>query len=340
MELINLYVKDVAKRLPPRMRKDIGSEIRSILMDMLEERSQREGRPADEAMAMELLREYGSPERVAATYLPEHYLIGPQLYPVFSLVLKIVLGVLAALALVGLGAAVFSGEQSFKELLATIARSVGSYYETAIAAFGNIVLVFLVLERVLPASQRPNFKDEPENWDPTELVKQTASDEVSFWGQVATILFTFAALVIFNFYPEVFRYTPSLNDPDSIVSFPILSEAFFAYLPWLNVQWLMQIGLSLALIRTRRWTVGTRLFDVLIKVLAIGILTAMLRGPSLLDLSPAALASWPGDLQGTAALANLLNTLLRIALVLGVFGSAVEIVKDFVWIFKKLAGDR
>ena len=61
---------------------------------MLEDRSRKAGRPVDEAMTLELLKEYGPPDKVAATYDPHPYLIGPRLYPFFIRVLKIVLSVL------------------------------------------------------------------------------------------------------------------------------------------------------------------------------------------------------------------------------------------------------
>ena len=82
MELIDLYVAEVRKRLPLKGRDDIEAELRSTLEDMLEDRSQKAGRPADEAMTLDLLKEYGPPDKVAATYNPHPYLIGPRLYPV------------------------------------------------------------------------------------------------------------------------------------------------------------------------------------------------------------------------------------------------------------------
>jgi hypothetical protein len=67
MNLIDRYITEVGKHLPRKNRADIEAEIRSTLEDMLEERTQGEG-PADEAAIMNLLKEYGSPREVAATY--------------------------------------------------------------------------------------------------------------------------------------------------------------------------------------------------------------------------------------------------------------------------------
>ncbi len=88
--LLDRYVIEVGKHLPRKNRVDIEREIRSSLEDMLEDRSKESGQPVDDALILDLLRGYGAPETVAATYLPERYLIGPRLYPFFSMVVKIV----------------------------------------------------------------------------------------------------------------------------------------------------------------------------------------------------------------------------------------------------------
>jgi hypothetical protein len=105
--LIDTYVSEVGRRLPRKTRTDIEAEIRSILQDMLDERSQKTGKPVDEEMTLEVLKSYGDPEKVAATYQGERYLIGPRLYPIFMMVLRIVLLVTGILAAIGLGVAAY-----------------------------------------------------------------------------------------------------------------------------------------------------------------------------------------------------------------------------------------
>lgn len=71
-------VSEIGKQLPRKSRGDIQTEIRSTLEDMLEERAAGAGRPADDEMVKELLKEYGTPDKVAQSYLPTQYLIGPR----------------------------------------------------------------------------------------------------------------------------------------------------------------------------------------------------------------------------------------------------------------------
>lgn len=67
-DVIETFVIDVMRRVPGRDRNDIGLELRGLLSDMLADRSATTGRPADDAMVLTMLREFGTPVEVAARY--------------------------------------------------------------------------------------------------------------------------------------------------------------------------------------------------------------------------------------------------------------------------------
>ena len=98
MNLIDRYIEQVGENLPRKDREDILKEIRSILEDTLESRSQTENRPVDEDLIVVVLKDFGSPSKVAASYLPPRYLIGPRLYPTFFMLTKIILGIVLLVA--------------------------------------------------------------------------------------------------------------------------------------------------------------------------------------------------------------------------------------------------
>ena len=211
-----------------------------------------------------------------------------------------------------------------------VAKALGQYFSGLMAAFGNIVLVFAVLERVLPEETQREAGEPDETWDPADLLADRSPDEISLWEPILAILFNSAALLIFNVYPQVLRYTPSLNDwgSEPIVWIPILSDAFFSYLPLLNLLWLATIVLNLLLVRRPRWNTGTRIFSISLKAFTIYILVMMLRGPSILNMSPEALAVWPEALEGVKILTGMFQTLIRVILYLAVFGTGVDIIKE------------
>ncbi|MBU2610849.1 MAG: hypothetical protein KJ606_07890, partial [Chloroflexi bacterium] len=209
MNLIDTYVSEVGRHLPQKSRADIEAEMRSVLEDMLDERSKKAGKPADDEMVFDLLKEYGAPEKVAASYLPERHLIGPQLFPLFMLVVKIVFSVLGIMALIGFGIAVATTGVTSQAFLELLGKSILQAAGGAIQVFGNIVLVFAILQRVLPASELKD--EESREWEPRSLLKITPPDRVGIPGPVFEILLNFAAILVFNFYPQLFNFGYSAN---------------------------------------------------------------------------------------------------------------------------------
>lgn len=76
-EIIELYVVDTVRLLPGGQREDVAAELRSLLNEELQSRVRETGRPADEALTLELVRGYGHPKDVAARYQPAWTLIDP-----------------------------------------------------------------------------------------------------------------------------------------------------------------------------------------------------------------------------------------------------------------------
>jgi len=76
-DVIDAYVVDVMRRVPGRERDEIGLELRGLLADMLAERAESQGKAADDAMVLAMLREFGTPADVAARYRPPGVVIIP-----------------------------------------------------------------------------------------------------------------------------------------------------------------------------------------------------------------------------------------------------------------------
>ncbi|MCX7512309.1 hypothetical protein [Frateuria sp. STR12] len=76
-DVIESYVVDVMRRLPGKDRNGIGLELRGLLTEMLDDRAQREGRAADDAMVLGLLHDFGTPAGIAARYRPPGLVIIP-----------------------------------------------------------------------------------------------------------------------------------------------------------------------------------------------------------------------------------------------------------------------
>ncbi|GAA0424995.1 hypothetical protein Acor_36740 [Acrocarpospora corrugata] len=76
-DLIQNYVDDVARLLPRGQRRDVAFELRALLTEELAAKAAESGRPADEAMARELVLAFGRPAEAAARYHPGLNVIDP-----------------------------------------------------------------------------------------------------------------------------------------------------------------------------------------------------------------------------------------------------------------------
>jgi hypothetical protein len=75
--VIDAYVSDVARRLPRAKRNDVALELQALLREELQGKAVMRDVAADEAMALELVRAFGSPEDVADRYRPAGFVIIP-----------------------------------------------------------------------------------------------------------------------------------------------------------------------------------------------------------------------------------------------------------------------
>lgn len=320
MNLLDRYVVEVGKHLPRKQRADIEKEIRSTLEDMLEERNQAGA--AGEAAVIALLKEYGEPRKVAESYIGPHYLIGPRIYPTFELIVKIVMAALLGAGLLGYGvSASITGSFAGPDFISFLTEFWTGLLGGMFSAFGTIVIVFAILERVLPAGE---FEKEEEKWDPADLAKEPNPDEVKVSDAIAAIIFTMIGLVVFNLYPDVVGLFFGTDGEWTFV--PILSDAFFTYLPWINLLGVLQIVFNLYQLQQRRWTTFTRLCNIVIEAGTIALAIAMLRGPSLIDLNADNFAGSP-LVEVAAVLEKIMGFVPGIVLIIVIIVSGIEVAQ-------------
>lgn len=332
MNLIDRYIAEVGKHLPRKNRADIEAEIRSTLEDMLDERKQGEG-PADEAAVLQLLKEYGAPREVAATYRTQQhqYLIGPRLFPIFERVVRIVLAIVIGASLLGLGVGLAETGWTGPGFVSTLGEWAGGLFSGLIAAFGNIVLVFAIIERTQAAKEfEKEFEEETKDWDPKELKSEPATDQIDVADHIATIIFTFLGLVVLNLYPDLFavRYPGD----GGWVTLPILTESFFQFLPWMNVLGLLQIIFSGFLLTQKAWTSGTRILGILVDVASMVLAVVIMRTPNIFNITPASLASI-GMAESAEELARLFSFLPTLIIVIVVVVTSIKVIRTVFRLF-------
>jgi pimeloyl-ACP methyl ester carboxylesterase len=172
MNLVDRYLHEVGFFLPKTHRHDILAELSEGIHSQVEEREAELGHPLNDAELEEILDRWGKPLLVAERYLPDRHLIGPVLYPVYTLVLKIVaLTYLLPWLLVWAGLMLFSstyrGEDPFSGL-----NALWSWWSIVVNCFFFITIGFAYMERYTLSgwlAQGWNPRQPPAVSDPNQL---------------------------------------------------------------------------------------------------------------------------------------------------------------------------
>ena len=158
MDLVDRYLRAVAKTLPEAQREDIIHELSEDIRSEMEEREDGLGRPLTEAEQQSVLKQRGNPLLLGASYRHDHrtvafgrQLIGPVLYPFYIRVLSFNLGLtylIIATIFVALGV---SGQKvSFHEIFSTCLLQL--FIQSSV-----VTLIFSVVER--------HLTKHPDRWD-------------------------------------------------------------------------------------------------------------------------------------------------------------------------------
>jgi hypothetical protein len=260
MNLIDRYIYEVGRHLPRKNRSDIQAELRSLLIDALEDRA---GHEPTEADVVELLKGYGPPKAVAASYYPEgQYLIGPALYPLFKLVTGITLAAVLGAQLLAWVIAYFIAQDPFfpLEALAGLLTAIPT-------ALGMVVIVFAFLQRF---EVRPDIEDEP--WDPESLPKLDEAETVKRGERIFGIVMGIVILVFLAFFPQWIGFVTTPGG--EFFANPVITQ----YIGWISLSILVGIGLDINLLRQGRWGTITRLAKIAANLLSITVLFLLVQG--------------------------------------------------------------
>jgi hypothetical protein len=254
-EMIDRYIHEVGQHLPAKMRTDIEMELRSLLLDTLEEQSAGEATPK---ITAEVLREFGHPEEIAAQYRPAEWLIGPKLFPTYKVAVTIMLSIVGVLHLVGLGFMLWqsSGAAFANEVLSFVF----SFGRSAILNAGIITLIFALIERAAGESL-PLGEKQAKTWDPYQLPPVKDPNRIDRGEMVVGIIFALAFIAWLNFFPNWFGGAEFGGE--SLGIFALFTPAFLQLIPWFTASLLLDVVLKTAVVSQGRWNRTTRWLELL-----------------------------------------------------------------------------
>ncbi|MFS0764090.1 HAAS signaling domain-containing protein [Peribacillus phoenicis] len=283
MELIELYIQEVTRRLPEKNRVDIALELQSTIEDMLPEDHTEQDVKA-------VLLKLGDPVTLASGYRdrPMH-LIGPRYYDVYISLLKMILpiaAVISLIALLGDNPLRDTGNTVMEAILKIIGKGISGIISTGIQVFFWLTLSFAILERMdTSKDQSPLTKDlkpwTPENLkDIPNISKQKAISMIEIFASLLG-LSVFTALY-FN-AANLLGVYEKRNDSLIFVTPSFNQEVLNTY--WLPVSCVVIIGVFLAIYKLflRQWTLKLAIFHAIYQLLSTLTFIIIISNPNLLN---------------------------------------------------------
>ena len=272
-ELIDRYIHEVGRHLPRANREDIKLELKSLLLDTIEEQTADTGQEPTTKMVAQYLLEFGKPEEIASKYQPETVLIGPKLFPYYQFVLTIVLTVVGAISLLGLIFQLIQNDitnfnQAFMRLLF-------SFGETALTNIGLITLIFAGLER-LNGVEFDFVPKQTAEWDPYQLPPIKDPDRIDRFEVIASIFFAALFIIAFNFFYDLIGFIDLTGEDSGFIG--MLAPEFHRHVPWLTASFALDGLLNIYVLAKGHWNKGTRLVQLASGVFGIFVLYRILVG--------------------------------------------------------------
>ncbi|KKI93172.1 membrane protein [Bacillus sp. SA1-12] len=167
MNLIEVYIHEVTRRLPEKNREDIALELRSTIEDMLPDDSSEEDVKA-------VLEKLGSPVTLASGYRDQPmHLIGPRYFDVYMSLLKMILPIAAVISLISIIAEYFIGYNGQEAVINVVLDITGfgiwRMIEVGIQTFFWLTLVFAVIERTDKGKDVQPLTASLQKWTPDDL---------------------------------------------------------------------------------------------------------------------------------------------------------------------------
>ena len=331
MELIDRYVYAVTKRLPAEQRADIEKELRGLIEDMLAEHGSAQ--VSEEAAVTEVLKKLGYPAILAARYRgAEQHLIGPELYFLYTFVLKIVLLATGGGLLIAMIVNLFV--QGVSEPLKLIGETISSIVTGLIGAFGGVTLVFAAIERYSP-EKIDLTKEEP--FDPRDLPEVPQKrDRIHPSDPIVSMVFILIAMVLASYVPR-FVGIFWTSDPGSTFIPLFNAPVYWMYLPFILITLALSMVREIAKLVAGRWTLSLTILSLVVEIPSLILTIVMFSNPDLLsDTFFNQIFTWlkrPDPLYFDLPLKLFIS---RVVIGLGIFGFVVETIKTGVQLIKKV----
>ncbi|MEK5431278.1 hypothetical protein MKY88_10440 [Lysinibacillus sp. FSL R7-0073] len=284
MNLIDIYIQEVTRRLPEKNREDIALELRSTISDMLSD----DYRDDD---VKDVLEKLGNPAELASGYRDQPmHLIGPRYFDVYLSLLKMILPIAAVIALISMVAEYFIGFGGEEEVINAVLKLLGEgifrIIEVGIHVFFWLTLVFVIVERTDKEKDQHPLSTSLKKWTPEDLKnviyipKKKAITKLEVFGYLMWTAIW--ATLYFNANHLLGIYEGGRNGLEFVTP-AFNQEVFLRYWPIIVVVIALEIGLALYKLFKRQWTKKIAIFNAILELLSTVVFIVIISNPNVMN---------------------------------------------------------
>jgi len=324
-ELLDRYLLAVKRELTGKDREDITREIESYIFDRLEE--QHTGDDAITQKALEdVLTDMGSPRKMAGQYSPNRYLIGPRLFPIYYLVVRIVAAVVFGALTLGMIISSISG--GTENVWLSGLEYLASAWSAVLSSAAMVTLVFAIIERTTEGKTVEELEDfyKLDLNDLPELPKEEKQPGKA--GLIVEIILGVIGITFFSYIQSSNGSVPYFVNPSSgLQTIPFFTENFVRFIPFIIALAGLDIARNATILVRRYHSTLTNWWEIATRGASIVLNVFLLQSLPLITLQGFI------NLTGVEAFANMENlNNIGIAVLLGlaILGTLVDIIRKVI----------
>jgi hypothetical protein len=279
MDLINRYVYAVTKSLPEKQREDIEKELRTLIEDMIE---QNQGMDTYDSKVEKVLIDLGDPEKLSDSYRgSKRYLIGPNYYEKYILILKIVFGaVFIGITIAIFLDSIFTQNQNFINILSNY---IATIFSALLQAFAWTTIAFTIAER--NSMNRTKDISHKNEWRPSQLpIIPMKKAQIPLSEPILGIVFTTIFIVLLYSAPQLFSAYISNSNGTAII--PVFNlEVIHGYRLILVCLFIISIFREGLKLYSRRWTLKLSVLNSILSILATVLVLSIFMNNSIWNMN-------------------------------------------------------
>jgi len=277
MNLIDVYIHEVTKRIPQKNRNDISMELRSTIEDMLPENY-------TETDIKNVLQKLGNPATLAKGYNNQPmYLIGPNYIDLYFTLLKMIIPLALVISFIATAAEVmdvyYATDTTLNKVIDIIVLAISLTFELVVQFAVALTVVFVIMERY---SVKP-VELQSKEWTPDTLHFIPKKKEISkvevFIGLLWTAIW---GTLVFRADHFIGIYDQSEGSLAFAVPF-FNQDVLLSFLPFIILLIGLEVVLSIFKLLEGFWSKKLAIFNAIQGVVSAGVILYILLTPNIIN---------------------------------------------------------